>query len=699
MFWLAINVFPGAAVCFQALRANYQRGRNGPDLKGLRILRYYLRDDTCADGFAAFADREAQPLLHRNRRNQLHHDLDVVPGHHHLGALRQLHRAGHVGGAKVELRPVALEERRVPPALFLGQHVHFGLKLGVRIDAAGLAQYLPALHLFSLGAAQQYPHVVARLTLIQELAKHLHARAGRLLRRADPHNLHFVVDLHDPALDPSRDHRAAPRDRKYVLHRHQKCPLHRALRHRYVLIERLDQLDHRGHPNLARIPLERFERRARDDRRLVARKLVERQKIPHLELHQLQKLRVVHHVRFVQIHHGVRHAHLARQQYVLARLRHRPVGRRNHQNRPVHLRRSRDHVLHVVRVPQTSAVRVGAPLALILPVRGRYRDAARPLLGRLVNLVVGLVLPAILLRHHLRQGRRQGRLAMIHMPNRPHVHVRLRSLKLTLRHGRYLLKLKFWRYCSRSFLHDGVGDIARYFHILRKFHRVVRAALAHRAHRGRVLEHLCQGYVGRDHLAGRRILHADDLTAAAIQVADDVAVIIFGRHDFDLHDRLEQHRLRLAEALFESHRTGNLEGPFVGVDVVVRTVENRDLDVHDRIARDHAGLNRLLDSLVDRGDELSRHGPADDAVDEFIAFAGGERLDLQPDVAILAAAARLAHEFAFRFHGAAYGFAIRDLRLANVGIDLEFALHAIDDDLEMQFAHAGNDRLAGLLVG
>jgi hypothetical protein len=31
---------------------------------------------------------------------------------------------------------------------------------------------------------------------------------------------------------------------------------------------------------------------------------------------------------------------------------------------------------------------------------------------------------------------------MVHMPNRPHVHVRLRSLKLPLRHGKYLLVKK-----------------------------------------------------------------------------------------------------------------------------------------------------------------------------------------------------------------------------------------------------------------
>ena len=39
-----------------------------------------FRDDAGADRLAALANRKAQPLLHRDRRNQLHRDLDVVPG-------------------------------------------------------------------------------------------------------------------------------------------------------------------------------------------------------------------------------------------------------------------------------------------------------------------------------------------------------------------------------------------------------------------------------------------------------------------------------------------------------------------------------------------------------------------------------------------------------------------------------------------
>ena len=96
---------------------------------------------------------------------------------------------------------------------------------------------------------------------------------------------------------------------------------------------------------------------------------------------------------------------------------------------------------------------------------------------------------------------------------------------------------------------------------------------------------------------------------------------------------------------------------------------------------------------------LARHRAADHAVDELVPLARGVRLDLQPHVAVLAAAAGLAHELAFALDRAADGLAVGDLRLADVGLDLELALHAVDDDLEVQLAHARDDRLPRLLVG
>ncbi len=43
-------------------------------------------------------------------------------------------------------------------------------------------------------------------------------------------------------------------------------------------------------------------------------------------------------------------------------------------------------------------------------------------------------------------------------------------------------------------------------------------------------------------------------------------------------------------------------------------------------------------------------------------------------------------------------FLVGDLRPADIGADLELTDQAVDDDLEVQFAHPGDDRLAGFLV-
>ena len=47
----------------------------------------------------------------------------------------------------------------------------------------------------------------------------------------------------------------------------------------------------------------------------------------------------------------------------------------------------------------------------------------------------------------------------------------------------------------------------------------------------------------------------------------------------------------------------------------------------------------------------------------------------------------------------ANGLAIRHLRLADVGLDFVLAHHAVDDDFEVQLAHAGDDGLSGVGIG
>ena len=69
------------------------------------------------------------------------------------------------------------------------------------------------------------------------------------------------------------------------------------------------------------------------------------------------------------------------------------------------------------------------------------------------------------------------------------------------------------------------------------------------------------------------------------------------------------------------------------------------------------------------------------------------RLQLDLDVAVLATTAGLFDEFAFSLDCLADGFAVSHLRTTHVGFDLELALHTIDDDVEMQLAHARDNGL------
>src|SRR5262249_47080087 len=65
--------------------------------------------------------------------------------------------------------------------------------------------------------------------------------------------------------------------------------------------------------------LQRHQRRAADHRDVVARELVALQELAHFQLHQVEKLGVVHHVDLVHEHDKGGHADLACQEDMLAR--------------------------------------------------------------------------------------------------------------------------------------------------------------------------------------------------------------------------------------------------------------------------------------------------------------------------------------------------------------------------------------------
>src|SRR3954451_1855788 len=170
-----------------------------------------LADGSGSDGASAFADSKSQTLFHRHRRDQLDLERHVVARHHHLGAGWQLGHTRYVGGAEVELRTVALEERDVTSTFFLAQDVDLALELGVRRDRAGLREHHATLHVFFRDAAQKKSGVVARQTFVQLLLEHLDAGDDGLAGLAEADDLDFFAHLHLATLDTARNDGAAAR--------------------------------------------------------------------------------------------------------------------------------------------------------------------------------------------------------------------------------------------------------------------------------------------------------------------------------------------------------------------------------------------------------------------------------------------------------------------------------------------------------
>src|SRR4051794_36562011 len=675
-----------------------------------------LGDAPGADRAAALPDGEAQALLHGDRLDEHDRHLGVVAGHDHLGALGEGHHPGHVGGPEVELRAVVVEERRVPATLVLRQDVDVRLELGVRSRGARLDDHLAALHLLALDAAKQQADVLARPGLVEQLPEHLDTGdRGGLLLRVDADDVDGLVDLEHATLDTAGYHGAATGDGEDVLDRHQERLVGVAFRLGNELVDGAHQLEHRLAP--LGVALERLERGDADDRSVVSGELELGQQLADLELHQLHDLLVVDHVSLVERDDDVRDADLTREQHVLLGLRHRAVRGSHHQDRTVHLRRTGDHVLDVVGVPWAVDVRVVTLLGLVLDVRDRDRDAALPLLGRLVDLVerlgVGVHLRELFVQD-ARDRSRQRRLAMVDVTDGADVDVRLRPLELGLRHCGFLSS---WlrRGCvlwggllaGGRLLAGGLGDdllglVLRNLRVAVEDHRVAGPPLGAAAQVAHVAEHLRQRDQGPDDAGAGALLHRLDEPAAGVEVADDVAHVVLRGDDLDGHQRLEQGRVGLARGLLEDHRAGDLESHLRRVDLVVLAVEEGGLDTHQRVAGQDAVLHRVLDALVDRGDVLPRDATTGDGVLELVGrtVAGDlERLDGDLDLRELAGpTGLLLVGVVVLLDPTTDRLAVGHLRLADVGLDLELAPHAVDEDLQVQLAHAGDDRLTGLLV-
>src|SRR5687768_1061169 len=261
------------------------------------------------------------------------------------------------------------------------------------------------------------------------------------------------------------------------------------------------------------------------------------------------------------------------------------------------------------------------------------------------------------------------------------------------------------RLLAADLLDDLVGDVRGNLGVRVELHRVRRLTGGLRPQVANVPEHLGQRHEGVDDHVAVTLLLRLDLAAARVDVADDRAQEALGRDHLDGEHRLEQHRLGPAGGLLEGLVAGDLERELGRVDVVVGAVLEGELHVDHGVAGEHAELHGVLTTLVDRRDVLLRDATTADVVDELVASAGaGLGVDVRTEVdddlgELTRTAGLLLVGVGVLLDRVADRLAVGHLRLADGRLDAELALHAVDEDLQVELAHAGDDRLTGLFVG
>src|SRR5215211_7293190 len=214
------------------------------------------------------------------------------------------------------------------------------------------------------------------------------------------------------------------------------------------------------------------------------------------------------------------------------------------------------------------------------------------------------------------------------------------------------LDISFLPFCYLG--RDALGHLG----IMIELHGERRAALGLGAYGRRVTEHLGERNHRADYLPAAARVHALYVASPRREVAHHVAHELLGHDDLDGHHGLQEDRVGPLEGLFDGHGTGDLERHLGGVDLVVRTVDQLDPDVYDGVARDDAGIQRILDAFVNAGDVLPRDDAADDLVVELVASLVVV-LGVDDRVAVLAPATGLPHEPALdALHALADGLAV-----------------------------------------
>src|SRR5712664_144085 len=248
--------------------------------------------------------------------------------------------------------------------------------------------------------------------------------------------------------------------------------------------------------------------------------------------------------------------------------------------------------------------------------------------------------------------------------------------------------------CGDDFFRELAGHVI----VVRELHGIGGAALRLGSEVVGVRQHFRERHLRLDDDVVAAAFAAGDAAATPAEVAHQVAGVLVGGVDLDVHDGFEENGTRLLHGFLEGERAGDFERHIGRVDIVILAVVEDGAEVHDGESRQEAPGSGIPDALLDGGNPVLRDGAAKDIVDELDALAALDRLHLDAAYAELAVATGLLLVLAFDVGLAADGFAVRNLGRFEREVDMVALVELGDDDFDMLLAGTGQEEFLGLRI-
>src|SRR5882762_7751560 len=157
-------------------------------------------------------------------------------------------------------------------------------------------------------------------------------------------------------------------------------------------------------------------------------------------------------------------------------------------------------------------------------------------------------------------------------------------------------------------------------------------------------------------------LAAFDAPTARAKIAHQVAGILVGSVDLDMHHGFEERGTCEFHGFLERKRSGDFESDVGRIDVVIFAVVQSGAEIGHWKPGEKTAHGRFANATFDRRNPIVRNGAAENIVDEFDSLVTLGRFKFYAAYAELAVAAGLFFVLAFDIGAAANGFAIGNLR-------------------------------------